>query len=155
MKIYFAADHAAFELKAALIKHVEGLGHDVEDCGAFSYDKQDDYIDFVAPCAAKVAAEEGSFGIIAGASGQGEAMAANRVPGARAVVYYGPVAHKQTDAEGNTLGLIESSRAHNNANILSLGARFMSEEEAIQAVDTFLGTAFLGGRHEERVRKLG
>jgi ribose 5-phosphate isomerase B len=154
-KVYVASDHAGFELKQKLLPFIESLGHEVEDCGAFSFDKDDDYPDFIFPCAKKVAADAGSFGIIAGASGQGEAMAANRIPGVRAGVYYGDPGKSQTDAGGEELSLIASMRAHNDANVLSLGLRFLDEEGAQAAIRTFLTTPFQGGRHERRVKKLG
>jgi ribose 5-phosphate isomerase B len=103
--------------------------------------------------AAKVAQNKGSFGIAIGASGQGEAMVANRVKGVRAAVYYGPAAHFQTDADGNKLDMITSVRAHNDANVLSLGARFLSAAEAKEAVLKWLQTAFSGS--EQHVRRLG
>jgi len=155
-KVYFASDHAGYQMKGMLLAYVrDELGHEVEDCGAFALDKDDDYPDLIRPCAEKVSADPGSFGIIAGASGQGEAMAANRVPGARAGVYYGDPGVAQTDAGGKELSLIASMRAHNDANILSLGLRFLSEEAAKDAIRVFLATPFDGGRHERRVRKLG
>jgi ribose 5-phosphate isomerase B len=156
MKIYIAADHAGYELKEALVPFITSLGHEVEDCGAASLNEGDDYPDMVRPCAEKVVETPGSFGVVIGASGQGEAMAANRVPGARAAVYYGEAARPQTDVDGDTLGIIESARAHNDANILSLGARFLTEEEAKDAVSLFLSTPFSGEeRHIRRIEKLG
>lgn len=141
MKVYFASDHAGFELKKTLIEHVRGLGYEVEDVGAAEYNVEDDYPDFIAPCAEKVAAEEGSFGVILGKSGQGEAMVANRVKGIRAAVYYG----------GST-ELITLTREHNNANVLSLGAGFLTPEEAGTVVERFLNTPF---SHDDRhVRRL-
>lgn len=153
-KIYFAADHAGFELKKTLLAYVTTLGYEVEDLGAHTLDPGDDYPDYVMPCAERVADEPGSFGIIIGASGEGEAMAANRVTGARAAVFYGPPSHAQTDAGGATLTLVESARAHNDANILSLGARFVGAAEAAEAVRMFLATPFSGAeRHRRRLKK--
>ena len=143
MKIYLATDHAGFDLKEFLRKHLEQEGHDVEDCGAHEMDSSDDYPDFIIPAAQKVAQDENSFGIIMGGSGQGEAMAANRIKGARATVYYdGP------------LDIVKLSRTHNNANILSFGARFISPERAIEVVDIWLNEPFEGGRHQNRINKL-
>jgi ribose 5-phosphate isomerase B len=156
MNVYFAADHAGYSLKEVLKPFVVSLGYEVEDCGAEVLDAADDYPDFVLPCAKKVALDAGSFGVVIGASGQGEAMAANRVPGVRAAVYYGPVPHPQTDAGGEVLDLLSSMRVHNNANVLSLGARFLSEEAAKRAVATFLETPFPADeRHVRRIGKLG
>jgi ribose 5-phosphate isomerase B len=141
MKVYFASDHAGFELKKALVELVRAMGHEVEDVGAKEYNAEDDYPDFVTPCAQKVALEDGSFGIILGKSGQGEAMVANRVKGVRAAVYYG----------GST-ELITLTREHNNANVLSLGAGFLTPDEAGTVVERFLATPF---SHDDRhVRRL-
>jgi ribose 5-phosphate isomerase B len=154
MHVYVASDHAGFSLKEKLMLHMRELGYVVEDCGAFEEDPEDDYPDFILPCARHVANDEGSFGVILGASGEGEAMAANRISGIRAAVYYGPAQHVQTDAAGNRLDVVESARKHNDANILSLGARFMSDEEAKDAVARFLATPFEGDeRHMRRIRK--
>ena len=103
----------------------------------------DDYPDFIFPCARAVAADPTSRGIILGGSGQGEAMAANRVKGVRAAVFYnGPEE------------IIKLSREHNNANILSLGARFMSKEEIYKMLEIWFEDPFEGGRHERRIEKL-
>lgn len=142
--VYIASDHAGFELKAALIPYIGSLGHEVEDMGAHTLDPQDDYPDFITPCTEKVAANANDgqiFGVIIGGSGEGEAMAANRIKGARAAVYY-----------GQNMQLVPLARQHNNANILSLGARFVSESEALEAVKTFLETPFSG--EERHIRRL-
>lgn len=144
MKIYIASDHAGFELKKALMDHLRSKSIEVEDCGAFGFDPDDDYPDFIYPCSQKVASDFGSLGIVIGASGQGEAIVANKVKGARAALYYG----------GN-LDIIRKSKTHNDANVLSLGANFLSEEEAKEAVDLWLNTYFSGEeRHERRIRKI-
>lgn len=153
-KLYFAADHAGFDLKQALIAHAQTLGYESEDLGAHELVEGDDYPDFVTPCAMRVAAERDSFGIIIGASGQGEAMCANRVGGVRAAVYYGPEPHPQRDADGHELTLLQSERAHNDANVLSLGARFVSGSDAAEALSVFLSTPFSGEeRHKRRLAK--
>ncbi len=154
MKIYLASDHAGFALKEALKPFLAEQNHDVHDCGANELNQDDDYPDYVTPCAERVAADPGSVGIIFGASGQGEAMTANRVKGIRAGVFYGSAGTSQTDASGNQLGMIESLRSHNDANILSLGARFLSEDEAKEVVTTFLSTPFSSDpRHARRISK--
>lgn len=158
-KVYFAADHAGFTLKQVLVEHVRLLGYDVEDLGANQLDSNDDYPDFVTPCASRVAAEPGSFGIIIGGSGQGEAMAANRVPGARAAVFYGSKqVTEMIDIEGghseDGFDAVRLPRRHNDANILSIGARFISPAEADEAVRIFLTTGFSGAeRHVRRLAK--
>lgn len=158
MKVYLAADHAGFKLKGVLLEHLPILGHDVEDCGAFSHDPDDDYPPIVKALAERVLADEGSCGIVCAGSGQGEAMAANRVPGIRAAVFYGPMpAHEALDREGghsqDGYDAVRLSRRHNNANILSIGARFVSPAQADEAVRTFLGTEFSGD--ERHIRRLG
>ena len=143
MKIHLATDHAGLELKNPIKEFLLGKGYDVTDHGAHEYDALDDYPDFIFPCARAVAADPTSRGIILGGSGQGEAMAANRVKGVRAAVFYnGPEE------------IIKLSREHNNANILSLGARFMSKEEIYKMIEIWFEEPFEGGRHERRIEKL-
>ena len=143
MKIYIAADHAGLNLKNYLKKQLLADGYDIEDCGAFNFDPLDDYPDFIFPAAEKVANRPNSRGIIIGGSGQGEAMAANRIQGVRAAVYYdGPI------------DIVKLSRLHNNANILSLGARFLSVERATEILNIWLTEKFEGERHENRINKL-
>lgn len=154
MKIYIAFDHAGFELKEKLKAFLTEEGHEVEDCGAFTFDKDDDYPDFIRPCAEKVAADPGSFGIIGGGSGQGEAMVANRTPGVRAALYYGEPDRAQTDMSGKELDMIASTRQHNDANVLSIGARFLSEDQIKDKIRLFLSTPFSGEeRHSRRIAK--
>ena len=143
MKIFIATDHAGYELKKYLLEQLILDGHNVEDCGAYAYNSIDDYPDFIIPAAKKVANTPNAKGIILGGSGQGEAMAANRIFGVRAIVYYdGPIE------------IIKLSRLHNNANILSLGARFLSTQRAKEVVNIWLNENFEGGRHEDRINKL-
>jgi ribose 5-phosphate isomerase B len=143
MKIHIGTDHAGFELKNKLVAWLESRGHEVVDHGALVYDETDDYPDFIKPVARSVAHDPDSRGIIIGGSGQGEAMCANRYKGARATQYYG----------GNP-DIVKISREHNNANILSLGARFMNAPEAYDAVELFLATEFtFEERHVRRMQK--
>ena len=143
MTIHLAADHAGFTLKEHLKTYLEKLDHHVVDHGAFSLDNNDDYPDFVTPCAEAVAKDTASRGIVIGGSGQGEAMDANRISGIRATEYYGG------DPE-----IVRISREHNDANILSLGARFITEMQAEIAVTIFLETEFSSDpRHERRIEK--
>ena len=143
-KIYLASDHAGFELKEKLETFLLSLGVDVEDCGPHEFVATDDYPDFIIPAAKKIASDlENNGGIILGGSGQGEAIAANKVDGIRSVVFY-----------GNDFEIVELARTHNNANVLSLGARFLSDEEAQKAVKIWLETEFEGGRHQVRVDKI-
>lgn len=158
-KLYFAADHAGYALKHALVEQVRTLGYSVEDMGAFSLDPEDDYPDFITPCAERVAAEPGSFGIVIGGSGQGEAMCANRHKDIRAAVFYGPMSVTEVlDVEGGRsedgYDLVRLARRHNNANVLSIGARFVSGEEASEALRIFLTTPFSDTpRHARRLAK--
>ena len=131
------------QLKNIIKEHLENQGHDVIDHGAHEYDALDDYPDFIFPCAKAVAADPKSRGIILGGSGQGEAMTANRVKGVRAAVFYnGPEE------------IVKLSREHNNANILSLGARFMNQAEIYDVIEMWLAEPFEGGRHQRRIEKL-
>lgn len=144
MKIYIGSDHAGFELKGKLIPFLKELGYEIEDKGAFEYNESDDYPDFVKPVAEAVAGNKESKGIVIGKSGQGEAMAANRVGGVRAAVFY-----------GGSHEVLTLSREHNDANILSLGAGLMRTEEAIEATKLWLETPFSGDeRHRRRIAKL-
>ncbi|MEK7552221.1 MAG: RpiB/LacA/LacB family sugar-phosphate isomerase [Patescibacteria group bacterium] len=140
MKIYIGADHAGFELKEKLKEHLISKDFDVEDMGAEEYDKGDDYPTILTPLAYKIAEDpENSLGIVIGKSGQGEAMICNRFPGVRAIVY-----------NSNNLEIVRLGREHNDSNVLSLGAGFITEEEAVEAVDLWLDTEF---SEEERHRR--
>ncbi len=141
MKIHIATDHAGFELKEYIKSQLIDMGHDVKDHGANALNEDDDYPEFITPCAEAVAADDMSVGIILGGSGQGEAMCANRVHGIYAGVYY-----------GGDLKIVKTFRQHNNANILSLGARFINQKDALYAVEAFLNTEFSNDeRHTRRL----
>ena len=143
MIIHLATDHAGLDLKNSIKKYLIENSFDVQDHGAHEYDALDDYPDFIFPCAQAVARDTKSRGIILGGSGQGEAMAANRVKGVRAAVFYnGPD------------DIIKLSRQHNNANILSLGARFMKKSEIYRVIEIWINEPFEGGRHVRRIEKL-
>lgn len=160
MKIYLGSDHAGFKLKSKIEDFLRSNGYDVIDCGANTYNEEDDYPDYI-----KLAAEEVSEnpytvkGIIFGGSGQGEAMVANKYPHVRCAVFYGPrIALGDIDIKRDTnhdpYVLLRLSREHNDANMLSLAARFITEEEAIQAVHEWLTTTFKGEqRHLRRINK--
>lgn len=144
MKIYIGGDHAGFELKEELKTFLNNLGYEVEDKGPYQYNPDDDYPDFIKPVAQAVADEKDSFGIIIGGSGQGEAITANRIKGIRAAVYY-----------GGPEEIIKLSKEHNSANILSLGARFLTVKQAKKAVKLWLKTGFSGAkRHQRRIEKI-
>ena len=143
-KIFLGTDHAGYNLKEEVKKYLLSSGYKVDDKGAYGFDAQDDYPDFIVPVAKAVAKNPNSAGLILGASGQGEAIAANRVKGVRAAVYY-----------GSNIEIVKLSRTHNNANILSLGAGFLTKEEAVKAVKLWLGTDFSSEeRHIRRIKKI-
>jgi ribose 5-phosphate isomerase B len=140
MKIALGTDHAGHALKERLRSHLVALGHQVVDFGAFNAESSD-YPDFVVPAAEAVARGSCDRGIVLGGSGNGEAIASNKVPGVRAVLAW--------NAETARLG-----RQHNDANVLSLGARQVAEADALEMVRLFLETPFEGGRHGPRVAKI-
>ncbi len=144
MKIYIGSDHAGFELKGKLIEFVKSLNIEIIDKGAFFLEPTDDYPDFIVPVAEAVAKENESLGIILGGSGEGEQISANKIEGVRAIEYYG----------GN-LEIVKLGREHNDANILSLGARFVDDKEAKDAVKLFIETPFSNDeRHIRRINKI-
>jgi len=147
MKIFIATDHAGYELKEIITSYVEkDLGYTVADMGAHQMDIQDDYPDFIQLAAQEVSHDpSASRGIILGGSGQGEAMVANRFPNVRCAVYY-----------GGDIDIVKLTREHNNSNILSLGARRITVDEAKAAVKLWLDTVFEDEeRHVRRIRKFG
>ncbi|WP_374968644.1 ribose-5-phosphate isomerase [Terrabacter sp. BE26] len=139
MRIHIGGDHAAYDLHQTLVAHLREAGHEVVDHGPFVYDAQDDYPVFVLRAAEAVAADEGSLGVVLGGSGNGEQIAANKVTGIRAALAY--------NAE-----LASLAREHNDAHIVSIGARFTTDEVAKQIVDTFVSTKFSNeARHARRL----
>jgi ribose 5-phosphate isomerase B len=140
MRIALASDHAGYRYKSMFADRLRALGHDVIDFGAFSEDSVD-YPDFIRPAAEAVAAGRADRGIVLGGSGNGEAMAANRVRGVRCALCW--------NDESARL-----ARSHNDANMLSIGQRLVTESQALSIVDIWLTTAFDGGRHERRIAKL-
>jgi ribose 5-phosphate isomerase B len=134
------ADHAGYVLKDLLVDHLRGLGHEVEDLGTNSEDRVD-YPDFGAAVGRAVASGESEFGLLVCGSGVGVCIAANKVPGIRAATV-----HDMTSAR--------LAREHNDANVICLGARFLGEQTATDALDAFVGASFQGGRHTPRVNKL-
>ncbi|WP_418277399.1 ribose-5-phosphate isomerase [Isoptericola jiangsuensis] len=142
MRLHIAADHAGFELKSHLVEHLTAAGHDVVDHGAHDYDAQDDYPAFCFAAGEAVVADPGSLGIVIGGSGNGEQIAANKVPGVRAVLAW--------SLDTATLG-----RQHNDANVISVGGRQHSLAEATSFVDAFVAEPFSGdARHQRRVDQL-
>lgn len=145
MKIYLATDHAGFALKESIKKWLDEWEYDYEDVGAFEYDEQDDYPDFMHLAAEAVSEDpKKRRAIILGGSGQGEAIVANRYKGVRAAVY-----------TGGDMEVAKLSREHNDANVLSLGARFVTEYETKNVVRLWLDTPFSGDeRHKRRIKKI-
>ncbi|MDI9325345.1 MAG: RpiB/LacA/LacB family sugar-phosphate isomerase [Alphaproteobacteria bacterium] len=142
--VYLASDHAGFTHKEKVKEYLENQGFTVIDYGADTYNEQDDYPDMIYPCIRDMVEKPNTKAIIFGGSGQGEAIVANRIPLARAMVYNTP--NEQ---------LIILGREHNDANVLSIGARFVSEKDACRAVDIFLQTSFTGEeRHIRRIKKI-
>jgi ribose 5-phosphate isomerase B len=139
MRVYLGSDHAGFELKAHLLTHLPTLGYDVTDCGAFTYDAQDDYPPFCIEAATRTIRDPGSLGVVIGGSGNGEQMAANKVRGIRAALAW----------NDETARL---AREHNNAQIVSIGGRNHPIEAAVRFVEIFLATPFSEDpRHIRRI----
>lgn len=160
MKIALSTDHAGFEQLKTLEKFLISKGYECVNFGPKEFDPEDDYPDFIFPAAQAVAAGECEIGIIMGGSGQGEAMAANRIKGVRCMVYYGPAkAVGAVDADGNESSdeyeILRLSKQHNNANMISFAARFVSQDEIEKAVVIWLDERFSGAeRHDRRIKKL-
>ena len=140
MRVYLASDHAGFELKQHLAGYLPGCGYWVVDLGATSYQPEDDYAPYCLACGTKVVADEGSLGVVIGGSGNGEQIAANKVPGVRAALVW----------NRDTARL---AREHNDANVVAIGARMHSVDDACNLVALFLATAFSGG--DRHVRRIG
>ncbi len=142
MRIHVASDHAGFDLKAALAEHLAAAGHDVVDHGAHTYEKLDDYPPYCFLAGEAVVAEPGTLGVVIGGSGNGEQMAANKVTGVRAALAW----NEET---------ARLARSHNDANVVAIGARQHTTEEAFALVDAFLAEPFSGdGRHQRRIDEL-
>jgi ribose 5-phosphate isomerase B len=160
MKIALSTDHAGFEALKELKQFLESQGHECVDFGPQSLDPADDYPDFILPAAKAVASGDYECGIIFGGSGEGEAMAANRIKGVRCTLFYGPaITKKPIDAAGNLsedpYEILKLSRQHNHANMLSLSGRFLSSEQVHRAATVWLTTPYSDvERHLRRIQKL-
>jgi ribose 5-phosphate isomerase B len=142
VRVYLGSDHAGFELKAALVRWLASAGHQAVDYGPAAYDARDDYPPYVMRAASSVAADPDSLGIVIGGSGNGEQIAANKIPGIRAAVAW-------------TEETARLSRLHNDANVLSLGARMYSVEDAVEFARVFVETSFSGeARHARRLEMI-
>ena len=143
MRVYLGSDHAGFELKQHLLGWLAAGGHEPVDCGAFGYDEADDYPPFVLRAAERTAADPGAFGIVIGGSGNGEAIAANKVKGIRAALVWSD-------------DIATLARKHNDANVISIGARMHDLDSATRLVGLFLETEYSKQeRHSRRIAMLG
>jgi ribose 5-phosphate isomerase B len=139
MRVYLGSDHAGFELKQQIIDHLKKTGHEPIDCGAFSYDPEDDYPAFCIDAATRTVADQDSLGIVLGGSGNGEQIAANKVPGIRCALGW--------NTETASL-----ARQHNNAQVIGIGARMNTVDEARAIVDAFVTTPWSKAeRHQRRI----
>ncbi|QUR68312.1 ribose-5-phosphate isomerase [Mycobacterium spongiae] len=139
MRVYLGADHAGFELKQQIVDHLKKSGHEPIDCGAFSYDGDDDYPPFCIAAAARTVADPGSLGIVLGGSGNGEQIAANKVPGARCALAW-------------SVETASLAREHNNAQLIGIGGRMHTVAEALAIVDAFVSTPWSQApRHQRRI----
>ena len=142
VRVYLGSDHAGFELKVFLAKHLTSLGHDVVDVGPDVFDPVDDYPPFCIETARQVVANAGSLGVVVGGSGNGEQISANKVPGCRAALAWS----KET---------AKLAREHNDAQVMGIGARMHSPGEAAEIVGVFVNTRFSGDeRHSRRIRQI-
>lgn len=161
MKVYLASDHAGFEFKEHIKKFLSKKKYDVEDCGPFTFDKDDDYPDFVGKAAEAVSKDsENNVGILCANTGQGEAIVANKYKNVRCALFYAPAVPVGTvDVSGrkssDPFEIINLARDHNNANMLSLSGKFMDIKTAEEAIERFLSTPFSNAeRHKRRIEKI-
>ncbi|AWB84541.1 ribose-5-phosphate isomerase [Corynebacterium liangguodongii] len=139
MRIYLGADHAGYERKNQIAEHLAAQGHEVIDCGAHSYDAADDYPAYCIAAAERTVEDPGSLGIVLGGSGNGEQIAANKVKGARCALAW-------------SVETARLAREHNNAQLIGIGGRMHTEEEALAIVDAFIGQEWSGEeRHQRRI----
>jgi ribose 5-phosphate isomerase B len=139
MRVYLGSDHAGFELKAAIAARLSELGHEPIDCGPGAYDAEDDYPPYCFAAAERTVADPGSLGVVIGGSGNGEQIAANKVLGVRCALAW-------------SVETAELGREHNDANLMSVGARMHATAEALSFVEAFVATPFTGGaRHVRRI----
>ena len=139
MRVYLGGDHAGFEFKRAIIDHLKKAGHEPIDCGAFTYDPDDDYPAFCIAAAERTVADPGSLGIVLGGSGNGEQIAANKVPGVRCALAW-------------SVETAKLAREHNNAQLIGIGGRMHTEDDMLAIVDAFLSTPWSQAeRHQRRI----
>jgi ribose 5-phosphate isomerase B len=142
VRVYIGSDHAGFELKNHLLERLQAAGHEAVDMGPYEYRESDDYPPYCVATAVRVAGDDGSLGVVIGGSGNGEQIAANKVPGIRAAL-------------GWSAEIARLARAHNDARVLGVGARMHSIEQAAEIVDEFVTTEFTGDeRHSRRIEMI-
>ncbi|MDO8619290.1 MAG: RpiB/LacA/LacB family sugar-phosphate isomerase [Candidatus Daviesbacteria bacterium] len=161
MKVYLATDHTGFEIKNKAKDFLTKAGYEVEDCGAHELNPADDYPDLIGKAAEMVSKDpDNSMGIIFGGSGQGEAMVANKYKGVRCAVFYAPVLPVQAiNIEGtqstDPFEMLKLTREHNGANMLSIGIRFLKEEDILKAIELWLKSSPpTNERHMRRIDKI-
>jgi len=160
MKVYLATDHTGIDLKNKVKNFLEEKGYTVEDCGAYEYDKYDDYPDWISKAAQKVSENPDQRGILFGGSGQGEAMVANKFHNVRCALFYTPALPTQSvniegDKSTDPFEILKLSREHNQANMLSIGFRFVIEEDVLHAVKVWLEAPDpTEPRHIRRIEKI-
>jgi ribose 5-phosphate isomerase B len=160
MKIYLATDHTGIELKNKVKTFLEKEGYEIVDCGAYDYDKYDDYPDWIGKAAQKVSQKSTDRGIIFGGSGEGEAMVANKFKNVRCGLFYTPAIPTQSvniegDKSTDPFEIVKLTRDHNDANMLSIGFRFVKDEDVFKAVKIWLETPFSNEeRHKRRIEKI-
>ena len=161
MKVFLATDHTGLATKDKVNKMLLELGYDVQDCGAYDYNPDDDYPDFIGKAALEVAKDPtNNRGIIFGGSGQGEAIAANKISGIRCALFYAPaIATEAINIEGDKstdpFAILKLTREHNDANMLSIGFRFLEEEDIMNGIKLWLETpGATAERHVRRIEKI-
>lgn len=161
MRVYLATDHTGFELKNKVKDFLEKEGYEIEDCGAYIYDRYDDYPDFISKAAEKVSKDpDNTRGVVFGGSGEGEAILANKYKEVRCALFYTPALPVQAvNIEGrqssNPFEILKLTREHNWANMLSIGVRFLKEEEVLKAIKLWLESpAPTDEKHIRRIEKI-
>lgn len=161
MKVYLATDHTGFGLKNKVKDNLNNEGYEVEDCGAYEYNEDDDYPDFISKAAEMVSKDpDNTKGVIFGGSGEGEAMLANKYKGVRCALFYTPALPVQAvNIEGrqstDPFEILKLTREHNWANMLSIGVRFLKEEDVLKAIKLWLlSPAPTDEKHVRRVEKI-
>ena len=157
MKVYLATDHTGLVIKDKVKEFLEKENYEVEDCGAFEYNSDDDYPDWISKAAQKISQNPQERGIIFGGSGEGEAMVANKFKNVRCALFYTPAVPTQSvniegDKSTDPYEIIKLTRMHNQANMLSIGFRFVNENDVFHAIKVWLTTP--GPKEERHIRRI-